>query len=47
MLADLLMRYMAELSSSSHSYAELAGRTGTNISDVVCCSTLAAVFRRV
>ena len=45
MLADLLMRYMAELSSSSHSYAELAGRTATNISDVVCCSTLTAVFR--
>ena len=34
-LADLLMRYMAELSSTSHSYAELAGRTATNISDVV------------
>lgn len=33
-LADLLMRYMAELSSTSHSYAELAGRTATNISDV-------------
>lgn len=29
------MRYMAELSSTSHSYAELAGRTATNISDVV------------
>ena len=34
-LADLLMRYTAELSSTSHSYAELAGRTATNISDVV------------
>lgn len=34
-LADLLMRYMAELSSTSHSYAELAGRTATNVSDVV------------
>lgn len=34
-LADLLMRYMAELSSTSHSYAELAGRTATNICDVV------------
>ena len=44
-LADLLMRYMAELSSTSHSYAELAGRTATNISDVVCCSTHTAASR--
>lgn len=35
MLADLLMRYTSELSSTSHSYAELAGRTATNICDVV------------
>ena len=34
-LADLLMRYTSELSSTSHSYAELAGRTATNICDVV------------
>lgn len=34
-LADLLMRFMAELGSASHSYAELACRTSTNLSDVV------------
>ncbi|KAK9919071.1 hypothetical protein WJX75_009128 [Coccomyxa subellipsoidea] len=34
-LADLLMRFMAELGSASHSYAELACRTSTNLSDVL------------
>lgn len=34
-LADLLMRFLAEVGTSSHSYAELAGRTASNINDVV------------
>ncbi len=34
-LADLLMRFVAELGTASHSYAELACRTSTNLSDVV------------
>jgi hypothetical protein len=29
------MRFVAELGTTSHSYAELAGRTASNISDVV------------
>ncbi|CAL8471540.1 g11082 [Coccomyxa elongata] len=34
-LADLLMRFVAELGTTSHSYAELACRTSTNLSDVL------------
>lgn len=34
-LADLLMRFIGELGTTSHSYAELACRTSTNLSDVV------------
>lgn len=46
-LADLLMRFLAEVGSSSHSYAELAGRTASNINDVVrmmrvCCAEFRA-----
>ena len=29
------MRFLAEVGTSSHSYAELAGRTASNINDVV------------
>ena len=34
-LADLLMRFVTELGTTSHSYAELACRTSANLSDVV------------
>lgn len=34
-LADLMLRYIAQLGSASHSYAELAGRTDCNINDLV------------
>ena len=34
-LADLMLRYIAQLGSASHSYAELAGRNDCNINDVV------------
>jgi transcription initiation factor TFIID subunit 8 len=35
MLAELMVRYLSEVGASSHSYAELAGRTDTNAGDVV------------
>ena len=47
MLADLLMRYMAELSTTSHSYAELAGRTATNICDVVSSRPLLTLWHHL
>lgn len=34
-LADLMLRYIAQLASASHSYAEIAGRTDCNINDLV------------
>jgi transcription initiation factor TFIID subunit 8 len=34
-LSDLLLRYIQELGSSSHAYAELAGRAESNALDVV------------
>jgi len=34
-LGDLLLRYLGTVCSSSHSYAELAGRTQSNLSDVL------------
>lgn len=34
-LADLLLRYINEVGSASHGYAELAGRTESNPLDVV------------
>ena len=34
-LADLMLRYIAQLGSASHSYAELAGRSDCNINDLV------------
>jgi transcription initiation factor TFIID subunit 8 len=34
-LGDLLMRYLATVCSGSHSYAELAGRSQSNLSDVL------------
>lgn len=34
-LGDLLLRYLATVCTSSHSYAELAGRTQSNLSDVL------------
>ena len=38
-LADLMLRYIAQLGSASHSYAELAGRTDSNINDLVSVPT--------
>ena len=38
-LADLMLRYIAQLGSASHSYAELAGRTDCNINDLVSVAT--------
>ena len=35
LLADLSLRYISQLGSASHSYAELAGRTDCNINDLV------------
>lgn len=35
LLADLTLRYISQLGSASHSYAELAGRTDCNINDLV------------
>lgn len=34
-LADLMLRYIAQLGSASHSYAELAGRTDCNVNDLL------------
>lgn len=34
-LGDLLLRYLSTLCSSSHSYAELAGRSQSNLSDLL------------
>lgn len=34
-LADLMLRYVAQLASASHSYAEVAGRTDCNVNDLV------------
>lgn len=34
-LADLLLRYLTTVCSSSHSYAELAGRSQSNLADVL------------
>jgi transcription initiation factor TFIID subunit 8 len=34
-LGDLLLRYLATVCSGSHSYAELAGRSQSNLSDVL------------
>ena len=34
-LADLMLRYVAQLASTSHAYAEVAGRTDCNVNDVV------------
>jgi transcription initiation factor TFIID subunit 8 len=34
-LGDLLRRYLSTLSTSSHSYAELAGRSQSNLADVM------------
>ena len=47
-LADLLLRYINEIGSASHSYAGLAGRTESNPLDVVSsgptrCWVLAAL----
>lgn len=36
-LADLLLRYINEVGSASHGYAELAGRTESTPLDVVRC----------
>ena len=41
-LAELMLRYVLELGSAAHSYAELAGRTGFNAADLVCPSLQAA-----
>ena len=37
-LADLMLRYVAQLASASHAYAEVAGRTDCNVNDVVSSS---------
>lgn len=42
-LADLMLRYVAQLGSASHSYAELAGRSECNINDLVSVATPWAV----
>lgn len=34
-LAELMLRYIVELGSAAHSYAELAGRSGFNVVDLV------------
>ena len=34
-LSDLMLRYVAQLASASHSYAEVAGRTDCNVNDLV------------
>ena len=34
-LAELLLRYIGEVGAASHSYAELAGRSATNVFDLV------------
>ena len=44
-LADLMLRYIAQLGSASHSYAELAGRTDCNINDLVSYLYLAPQHR--
>lgn len=41
-LAELMLRYVLELGSAAHSYAELAGRTGFNAADLVRPSLQAA-----
>jgi histone H3/H4 len=33
-LAELMLRYIVELGSAAHAYAEVAGRTGINASDL-------------
>lgn len=43
-LADLMLRYIAQLGSASHSYAELAGRTDCNINDLVSAPTQWAIL---
>jgi histone H3/H4 len=37
-LSDLLLRYIAEVGTASHAYAELANRTDANPLDVVSCA---------
>ena len=34
-LSELLIQYISEVSSATHSYAELAGRTECNVNDLV------------
>lgn len=34
-LSELLLRYLSELCRSAHEYAEMAGRTDSNVADVV------------
>jgi len=34
-LADLLLRYLTTICASSHSYAELAGRSQSNLADLL------------
>ena len=38
-LAELMLRYVVELGSAAHSYAELAGRSGFNVVDLVRAPT--------
>lgn len=34
-LSELLLQYISEIGSATHSYAELAGRTDCNVNDLV------------
>jgi len=45
-LADLMLRYIAQLGSASHFYAELAGRTDCNVNDLVSVTKIQLGFRQ-